>query len=614
MSPKTLLLLACCVAISSCDRVSSLTMSKTEKITAAFPLAEEQQLAINHLLTEAEAVSPQDKRPAVEQAYARMMEIRALSCTAQISVSRVDSIADVRRAMADRECFRKQDRTIGDWTGAQRVAMASMRPPVAPLVPLPDGETLIPGGEESSGSMSVITAGAADVAVIVDAKNITAIRLSSGKRINRFAAPGPSRQPPVLSGNGRVLALTMSDQTLRMIDIETGNTLWSPNSYSRVLAWFDAADAVLLGTTDSNMPVLLDLHTGTPQPFDAPGTRIDWALGVPSADGHYVVGTYSSVSLMEVSRSLAGQLASNPARNFKLTDARASSSTAFLMNEASLLAFPSGSDLGWLNLQSGEQGVWRLSALKARRFIQLSSRAILFDASGDAPSSSVTRVLNVVDRTLSTAKLPSPPGESRFSLAPHDGFLCQSADATTRVTQLELETSIALDEVISEAVLNAQLEKLARLDPDSTFPPAPPALLGRSRVSANALVSAIGVYEGVTATGSPSPIQSHVPGEISVRIRPGSRPLVLVLSSYEPVRWTLNNPADRKIEAILLSGYHPSTVVGVQNVPVIRMGSTYAYELASPAYARLKQEIGKYVANPVDTFQGSYRGREFEVY
>lgn len=600
-------------------------MSKTEKITAAFPLAEEQQLAVNHLLTEAEATLPRDKRPAVEQAYARMMEVRALSCTAQISVSRLDSIADVRRAVTDRECFGKQDRAIGDWTGARRVAMASIRPPVAPLEPLPDGETLIPGGEESSGSMSVTTAGAADVAVIVDPKNITAIRLSSGKRINRFAMPGQSRQPPVLSGNGRVLALTMSDQTLRMIDVETGNTLWSTNSYSRVLAWFDAADAVLLGTTDSSMPVLLDLRSGTSQPFEAPGTRIDWALGAPSADGHYVVGTYSSVSLMEVSRSLADQLASRPVRNFKLTDARASSSAVFLMSEASLLAFPSGSDLGWLNLQNGEQGVWRLSALRARRFIQLDNQTIMFDAAGDTPSSSVTRVLNVVDRTLATAKLSSLPGEFRISLAPHNGFLRYSADATIRVTQLELGASTALDDVISEAVLNTQLEKLARLDPGSTlppdsesafsrtFPPGPAALLSPSRVSANAVVSVIGVYEGVAAVSSPSSVRSHVPGEISVRIRRGSRPLVLVLSSYEPVRWTLNNPEGRKIEAILLSGYHPSTVVGMQNAPVIRMGSTYAYELGSPVYARLKQEIGKYVANPVNNFQGSYRGREFEV-
>ena len=89
--------------------------------------------------------------------------------------------------------------------------------------------------------------------------------------------------------------------------------------------------------------------------------------------------------------------------------------------------------------------------------------------------------------------------------------------------------------------------------------------------------------------------------------------MVLALSSYEPVRWHIQNTSARKIATILLSGYHESSVIGADNVKLLKIGSNYAYKLDSPEYERLKKDISRYVSNPVASFQGSYQGQDFTV-
>jgi hypothetical protein len=132
-------------------------------------------------------------------------------------------------------------------------------------------------------------------------------------------------------------------------------------------------------------------------------------------------------------------------------------------------------------------------------------------------------------------------------------------------------------------------------------------------IPANAKTSVIGVYEGASASsssGSGSPPRGT--GQVRINVQPGATPLVLVLSSYEPVNWIINSNG-RKISAILMSSYHESKVTGAQNVQVLKMGSRHAYKMDSREYELLKQDISRYVSNPVQSFQGSYKGQDFSV-
>jgi hypothetical protein len=129
-------------------------------------------------------------------------------------------------------------------------------------------------------------------------------------------------------------------------------------------------------------------------------------------------------------------------------------------------------------------------------------------------------------------------------------------------------------------------------------------------VPANARISVIGVYEG-TANATGSTISRRV-GSVRINVQPGSTPLVLVLASYEPVHWLINANG-RKISKVLTSGYNDSTVIGAEGATMIKIGSKYAYKIDSREYLMLTQDLARYIANPVQLFQGAYTGREFSV-
>jgi hypothetical protein len=65
---------------------------------------------------------------------------------------------------------------------------------------------------------------------------------------------------------------------------------------------------------------------------------------------------------------------------------------------------------------------------------------------------------------------------------------------------------------------------------------------------------------------------------------------------------------------VLLSGYHPSNVHGVGNVPVLRIGSTHAYAAGSAEYTNLRDAVTRYTGTrPIKSFQGRYTGADFTV-
>jgi hypothetical protein len=104
----------------------------------------------------------------------------------------------------------------------------------------------------------------------------------------------------------------------------------------------------------------------------------------------------------------------------------------------------------------------------------------------------------------------------------------------------------------------------------------------------------------------------RVAGTVQVRVRRG-RPVLLVLSSYEPVRWVVNLEPGAKVLAVLRGGYYPSEVSGVGDARIYDIGRVYSYERGGDKYARLDKEVQQRTGKRIDTFQGRYRGSSFEV-
>jgi hypothetical protein len=102
-------------------------------------------------------------------------------------------------------------------------------------------------------------------------------------------------------------------------------------------------------------------------------------------------------------------------------------------------------------------------------------------------------------------------------------------------------------------------------------------------------------------------------GVIDVTVRRTSKPIILVLCSYEPVQWKLKIEPGAKLNAVLVSGYYTSQVSGAGSARVVLTGSTYAYSQGGPEFRRFNQEIMLWTGRTIDVFQGKYEGSTFSV-
>ena len=210
--------------------------------------------------------------------------------------------------------------------------------------------------------------------------------------------------------------------------------------------------------------------------------------------------------------------------------------------------------------------------------------------------------------------------DSRFALPKEKPAAEQRAEA-----KAQAEEKRAADEHLAQqlaklqaatAAQPAQERPAANVAPGSALPSAalPRAAPATARASATgplagADVAVVGVYQsGRLTQGVPG---ARDTGPVQVNVAPGSTPLVLVLASYEPVQWQVANRG-RPIAAVLLSGYHASTVSGV-SAPVTSIGTQYAYKADSAEWPRLQALVARHAPNPPRYFLGAYAGTSFDV-
>jgi hypothetical protein len=124
-------------------------------------------------------------------------------------------------------------------------------------------------------------------------------------------------------------------------------------------------------------------------------------------------------------------------------------------------------------------------------------------------------------------------------------------------------------------------------------------------------IEGIGVYEGAGAKHGGG--QARTAGFVEVRVRRSSRPITLVLSSYEPVRWRIVMEPGARLAAVLQSGYHDSTVIGAGTARVYQIGQGSAHEQQSRDYAELQRNVVRWAGKPMTVFQGRYAGSSFSV-
>lgn len=622
---QLVLAVAAAAALSGCDRMQAAFTPVPEKILAAFPLPDDVELARSRLFAALE--SDPAARDAAARQFAQLLTARGLACTASQQVGRFDTPASIKGRGGDKQCFAKQNAMLADWVGIRRVALVLRAPPLAAVSALPPVVPL-PNKLDNLGSTHL----AADANVLVlrsHRQEYQVLEVPSTKEIASFTLSEPNAHTPNLSPNGRLLAVP-GPKVLRFLEAESGKELWTTDKYQRVMAWIPQWDLVVLAEPNTGAPIMLDTRTGQAEPYPSAEKRPSWALLAP--EGRLLMGSNTTLSLMQHARSSGGTLEAQPVQQWTVTEGT-SGNTPFLVNGGKRLVFPTR-DLGWLDLATGQQGTWQLAAIAGASYTQVGDSTIAFYATvPDAPGMR----LRLLDTEKSTIAFAKETATQLFSLSPRPALVRRGSGAIALVSALEPDGDPQdVARVVSEAMLARELQKLqdpAPRDSDtfsSGFMPqhadaarrverpvtaaaipmgkAAPMAPGKPMldVPPGTRIAMLGVYEAARVPNVPH-------GTVSVHVAPGSTPLVLVLSSYESVNWMIR-PNGRKITAILLSSYVPSKVYGHGNTPLVRIAFTHsAYKMDSEGYNTLRREVARYVGGATPVFQGTYSGQEFQV-
>ena len=124
------------------------------------------------------------------------------------------------------------------------------------------------------------------------------------------------------------------------------------------------------------------------------------------------------------------------------------------------------------------------------------------------------------------------------------------------------------------------------------------------------VLAAVRVYEAVAMN---PPSDPRAPGVVSVALRATGQPIALVLSSHQPVDWRVALAPDVELSAVLLSGWGKSTVDGVAEGAVYRIGGFYAFRRGSLEYKHLESEVRRCTGRAIAHFETRYAGTNFDI-
>ncbi len=603
---------------AGCNFQGSFSFASEDKINSAFPISEAVSItkaSVLELATDAQ-------RKEIESQYDARLKLRALGCAKGYSPSWHTSVADIKNKLDNRACFTEADDEIARWLGFRRVGLLLAKPPLKP-VPAKTPSLIAADGF----IQTVRFASAAGIALIETQQSIEIADFETTKLLFREVKRSKAIGYP--SPNGRLFTVGESDQ-LKIRDAESGSVIAEiPYVRAYEFHWLDEQTA-LYTSSESGKAFLIDFLSGNDIPLELIKRGVQRAVSVPDTRNQYVLFSHGTVTKIELNRSK-------------------------VVPEVRLLAEKQASGIAWSSQSDvTADGTRFFGASRGLVFVDLTSLEI----------ETIPFEPFVLQNGIATPK----PDEIILTgfIQPPDGkgspdFLYSISGNTVRPIEREKNSSrrytyirsiqklavinnnqisvvdklaaleaVPLEKFASDVLMASNQRKLeaferqqrltatavsstatapspdARQDAATPYPDNPIARLAR-----NAQIEAVGVYQG--ETGAMRAEAGRRTGNVLVHVRRSAKPLVLVLSSYEPVRWSLVMEPGAKLSAVLVSGYYQSQVVGAGSARVVMAGSRYAYKAGSQEHRALNQETFKWTGKDIDLFQGRYEGKSFSV-
>lgn len=591
--------------------------SPENRINAAVPPDSGVQAVRQRLLAEI-ADQPEVQR-ALEPAWAARLRLRALSCSRDYTPTWRDSKADVHARLSNNGCFADTDRELQRWLGLQRLRLMLGQ---GPLRQVPqDLPQMISRPEPVS---TLVVARDAPVALLRNSNGFEVIELGTGRSV--FKEPA-SQGPYVtldLSPNGRVFTMAMSGKVVIRAS-EGGETLVELQQTNGVI-WLDSH--VVAFRNGANSLRLLDLATGDDTAVPGAGSSYsNLAARAPGLPGRFDLFVHRGLDQIEVVNE-AGRYEAR-----LVAEKRTESGLGFASNTGGM----SADGKVWMDAHQG----LRIVNLNTLELEEVSFKPVGTQAAWPTPNpdefvlamhlptgDGVTSRINYYvynHRGGTLAQVTRDQGAStRYQYVPSMKRLALIDDKTIRfIEKLPTSEPQPTDKVLAAFIDEMNQRRLAAALADQAAPPG----LGQSLPGGStqgigtttplqeqlrqAQVEGVGVYEGAGAKHGNG--QARTPGVVEVRVRRSARPIALVLSSYEPVRWMIVSESGARLSAVLVGGYHDSTVTGAGAARVYQIGQNYAYGQQTSAYADLQRTVLRWTGKPMGVFQGRYSGASFSV-
>lgn len=599
------------VGLAGCGQVSNFWTSPEEKINAAFPLAESAQYAKSSLLKELTNDNAKD----VEAQFASRLKVRALTCAKGYSPNRFSSASDIRKRLESNTCFVESDNEIRKWLGLMRAGLLLAKPALRTTSKNQLG--FLVADDFISGTRF---AEEAAVAALQTQKTVSFVDFESTKPI--FRGPNDSALGAI-SPNGRLFVTADGNgDVLKIREVESGAVVTEiPFVRAFQFKWLDARTAIYI-SREKRTTHILDFTTAREVQVLGVANGFDQAVRVVGSDDQYVLMGGSGVSKIQLIRNRMEP-------EVKLISEKPISGLSCALNTSGKTAdglhyFCVGENLKIVNLATMEVQIISFDPFRVQIGITTPNPDQILLRGYTQPSQGEDAryyLYSIRDRTLAQINRDKSLPD-RFE---HIGSINQQAvinqSRVEVLRSLSTLSPIPLDKFVVDAQEFLNLRKLAAFEKQaatsgggSTSEPLASNVLAKGPLvdlARDAQIEGIGVYQGNGSGSQRSEARST--GYVEVRIRRSTKPIILVLSSYEPVRWMLVSEPGARLAGVLVSGYYPSQVVGAGSAPVIVSGSSYAYKVDSPQYRALNQSVANATGKEIGLFQGRYDGGQFSV-
>lgn len=582
-------------------------------------------LAIRHA-TERIELLPDAEKGRIEKLKTQLqqrLKLRALNCARDVAPRWQDSDAALRARLTDKACFSTADAEITRWLGFVRIGWILEQKPLRPI-PARAGDSIpVPG---SISSMSF--ASGAGVVVINARGGLSAVDIGTGDRIwHEDVDYGAG--VPMVSPNGRLFL--GQHKGLASIRATEGGEVLMAFEADQGFAWVDSRFLVMIDARKDTI-TLVDLVSGRETPIEGVrhgSSQYAVTLPVEGQPDRFVLFIRGSAYLVGITSDEGRFEARALSQRSGVMTWGTMNTTAITVDGKT--ALEQSHSLSFLNLEDLALTTEALAPIQVVQALPTSKPdevLVTLAWPGGANGTLTIRqfVYSRSARTLAAVEGALPDGGRLVWMTPLKS-LGRIADGGIKpIVTPAAGAAQAIGDVVTAALDEVNQRKIERLEKQlaakaaeavspavraSTFerPAFGDALLGR--LASEASVQGIGVYQAGRGVVSGSGVRA--PGVIDVHVKRGRLPLVLVLSSYEPVQWNILPEPGAQIAAVLLGGYHESTANGAGSARVVRVPREYAFEMQGEKYGRLQATVTRMLGRPMSRFQSQYEGSKFSV-